>query len=262
MIARFFLWIGVIALGACAHQSDATFADLIRARNDAIARGDSAAVHKDITDDMEWVIGATGTPLQTPQFLAAISQAQNPPPEFTIDSVHARNLGDVATVTYRRRDRRRLGNVSTESWTRALEVYVRRDGRWLLAQHSHTWIVQAPTPIALDSTSLAAFVGRYQIGDGVADNVHFENGHLVATLSGLTVGGELMPVSEDAFSPDGMAPLIVFERDASGRIIGYVQGSPDGQVLRARYIAGSGTPTRDLPRPHTPAAPPAAKTAP
>jgi len=46
----------------------------------------------------------------------------------------------------------------------------------------------------------------------------------------------LVPVSENAFSPDGVAPLIVFERDGSGRVAGYVQGSPDGSVRRARRI--------------------------
>ena len=256
--------LGVIAICACARPQnlDATFTDLIRARNDAIARGDSATVHQGMTDDMEWVIGATGTPLRGSQFLAAISHAQHPPPEFTIDSVHVRDLGDVATVTYRRVDTRRLRGTSTTNWTRALEVYVRRDRRWLLAQHSHTWIVRSPTAITMDSTALAAFVGNYRIGDSVADSVHFEHGHLVATLTGLTEGATLVPVSPSTFSPDGIAPLISFERDASGRVIGYVQGAPDGQVLRTTYIAGSGTPARARPQPHMPAARPAAKTAP
>lgn len=216
---------------------DGTFRDVITARNAAMAQGDTAAVHRGITDDMEWVVGATGTVLGVSQFLAALSHVSNPRPEWTVDSVHARDLGGVATVTYRRLDRRRGGHFETSNWTRALEVYVRRGGHWVLVQHSHTWIVQSPPPIAMDSTALAAFVGRYEIGGDVVDNVHFEGSHLVATLSGQTEGGVLLPVSESAFSPDGIAPLIVFERDASGRVIGYVQGGPDGNVRRARRIA-------------------------
>jgi ketosteroid isomerase-like protein len=236
--ARLILVLGAVALSACSHRQDldSTFRDAINARNDAIARGDSATVHRGITDDMEWVVGASGMPLEATQFLSVISHIQNPPPQFTIDSVHARDLGDVATVTYRRVDRRRAGNSEMAIWTRALEVYVRRGGRWLLAQHSHTWIVQSPPTIAMDSASLAAFVGHYRIGDGVVDNVHFEGGHLVATLTGQKEGGVLFPVSESAFSPDGVAPLIVFERDAAGRVIGYVQGDPDGSVRRARKV--------------------------
>jgi hypothetical protein len=228
------------AIGLCAgarpRDLDATFRDVINARNDAMARGDTAAVHRGISDDMQWVVGATGTSIGASPFLSAISQVPNPPPEWTVDSVHARDLDGVATVTYRRLDRRRAGNVETSTWTRALEVYVRRGGRWLLVNHSHTWIVHAPPTIAMDSATLAVFVGHYQIGDGVVDNVHFEGGHLVATISGQTVGGVLLPVSEAAFSPDGVAPLIVFERDASGHVIDYVQGNPDGSVRRALRV--------------------------
>lgn len=43
-------------------------------------------------------------------------------------------------------------------------------------------------------------------------------------------------LADDAFSPDGVAPLIVCERDASGRVVGYVQQSPDGSVTRARRM--------------------------
>jgi hypothetical protein len=46
----------------------------------------------------------------------------------------------------------------------------------------------------------------------------------------------LVPVSENAFIPDGIATLIVFERDGSGRVVGYVQGAPDGTVRRAHRI--------------------------
>lgn len=227
------------ALGvACSPQRDldSTFRELISARNDAMVHGDTATVHRGISDDMQWVVGATGTTLTAPQLLSALSHVSNPLPEWTIDSVHARDLGDVATVTYRRIDRRRGGNYETTNWTRALEVYVHRDGRWVMINHSHTWIVQSPPTISMDSTALAAFVGHYQIGDGLYDDVHFEGGHLVATLSTQKVGGVLLPVSESAFSPDGVAPLIVFERDASGRVLGYVQGAPDGSVLRTRRI--------------------------
>ncbi len=63
---------------------------------------------------------------------------------------------------------------------------------------------------------------------------------LMATSSAETAmgapGAHLLPVSENAFSPEGIAPLIVFERDAAGRVIGYVQQQPDGVVARARRL--------------------------
>ena len=84
---------------------------------------------------------------------------------------------------------------------------------------------------------LAPFVGRYDRGKGYIDDVHFKDGYLVAqstyeALMGST-GAHLYPVSRNTFSPERSAPMIVFERDERGRVIGYVQQQPDGTIVRA-----------------------------
>jgi hypothetical protein len=117
-----------------------------------------------------------------------------------------------------------------------LDVFVRQGKRWLLEYHTQTWLVTPAAPVETDSTALAAFVGRYRIGPGYVDDVHWEGPLLVATASGQTVGATLVPVSATAFSPDGVGPLMIFERDATGRVVGYVQGLPDGQVVRAARL--------------------------
>jgi hypothetical protein len=68
------------------------------------------------------------------------------------------------------------------------------------------------------------------------DEVHWEGGHLVATVTGAPAGARLVPVSGTVFSPDGTGALIAFERDAAGRVTGYVQGYPDGRVNRRRRL--------------------------
>lgn len=89
-------------------------------------------------------------------------------------------------------------------------------------------------------------MGRYDRGSEYIDNVHFVGGQLVATSTAESLAGEvgthLRPVSTSAFSPEGVAPLIVFERDATGRVTGYVQQAPGGTVTRARRLD---TVTRD-----------------
>jgi ketosteroid isomerase-like protein len=212
------------------------FSQLIADRYAAIVRGDSAAVHRQLADDMSWVIVVSGGSMGTAQFLAAVSHAQEPRPRFEIDSVESRAFGDVATVTYRRTDHRVAGAFEDIHSSRSLEVFVRRGGHWRLVEHSETWIVKAPAAVTLDSAALNAFVGRYEIGPGFVDDVHREGRGLVATSTVEKTGARLVPVSESAFSPDGVAPLLVFERDATGRVVGYVQGSPDGVVRRARRI--------------------------
>jgi Domain of unknown function (DUF4440) len=233
------LGLATVVASGCTHTqraTDATFGSLIAARHAAMARGDTATVHRQLADDMNWVIGASGGTLSAAQFLAAVSHVQTPPPRYEIDSLHARALGTVATVAYRRVDRRTAGTYEATNLTRCLDVFVRRGSQWLLVEHSQTWIVQSPPPVRLDAAALGAFIGHYEIAPGFVDDVHWEGKELVATVTGQMQGGRLVPVSTSAFSPDGVAPLIVFERDATGRVVGYVQGSPDGGVRRARRI--------------------------
>src|SRR4051812_48946370 len=75
-------------------------------------------------------------------------------------------------------------------------------------------------------------VGRYAVAPGIVDDVHMERGHPVATITGYSPGAVLVPVSASVFSPDGVGALISFERDATGRVTGYVQGYADGRVVR------------------------------
>lgn len=210
------------------------FRSLLVARYAAIVRGDSAALSPHFADDLSWVVLANaGADLTKPQLLALIAQPQVPPPRFDVDSVHAQRFGDVAIVEYQRSDHRQVGSRKQTTSVRSQEVFVMRHGRWLLERHTQAWVVMPVTPVVLDPTTLHAFIGRYQIASGYVDNVHWENNELVATASGQTVGARLVPVSSTAFSPDGVGAVIVFERDSTGRVLGYVQAYPNGEVVRA-----------------------------
>jgi hypothetical protein len=94
--------------------------------------------------------------------------------------------------------------------------------------------------MTMESASLARFVGRYQRGTGYIDDMRFHNGHLLAqsTLEALvgSPGARLLPVSENTFSLEGVAPMIVVERNALGEVIGYVQQAPDSTIARARRL--------------------------
>lgn len=173
-----------------------------------------------------------GGEVTKPQLLALAGQSQGPAPRFEVDSVRAEVVGGVALVSFRRVDRRALGGVEFPTRWRVLDVLAARGGRWQLVRHTQTWLVAPVRPVSLDSAALQAFVGRYQAAPGYVDDVHWEGGHLVATITGYPPGARLVPVSGTVFSPEGVGALIAFERDATGRVIGYVQGYPDGRVLR------------------------------
>lgn len=198
----------------------------------AIARGDSARLRPWLADDLVWTDGTSGAEVGKARRLAASGRPPAVAPRITLDSVRTQRVGALTFVSARRVDRRTLGDYESTARWRVLAVFARRSGRWQLLRHTQTWLVAPAVPVPLDSAAQQAFVGRYAVTPGVVDSVHWTGGGLVATITGFPPGARLVPVSATVFSPDGTGALLAFERDAAGRVVGYVQGFPDGRVLR------------------------------
>jgi ketosteroid isomerase-like protein len=244
---------GCTKAGQSPQQLDEQFRDLLARQYTAISMGDTATLSRALADDLAWVVVANGGVVNKTQLVAMSAQVQNPIPRFEVDSLHVALVGSTAIAEYRRIDHRDLGEYRTQTVNRVIDVFRQQFGSWVLARHTQTWIVSPPTPVKLDSAALDAFVGRYEKGPGFVDDVHWQDGHLVAQSTVESVGATLVPVSNTAFSPNGIAPLIVFERDATGRVTGYVQQIPDGHVDRARRLTdvqtgASNNPTRKTTR--------------
>lgn len=211
----------------------------------AIARGDTADLRGHLADEVRWVSGTSGAVLDKTRLLAAAGRTSPVVSlSYTVDSVLATLLAaDVAVAEYRVTDRRTFRAYRPTFVSRASDVYVRRANRWVLLRHAQTWLVHPPDTLApVDTAALRPFVGRYDRGAGYVDDVHFVDGYLVAqsTLEALLglPGAHLWAVSSNTFSPEGSAPMIVFERDARGRVTGYVQQAPDGTIVRASRLEG------------------------
>lgn len=223
-------------LAARVRGSTSPFRDDLVAIYRAIARGDTSALRPYLADDLLWIVAATGDVITKRQLLSAAAPVQTPAPRFDVDSVSSHPLGTTTAVEYIRSDHRRLGSEELVTRWRASAIFISRGNARQLVRHTLSWIAAPVISIALDSTTLQAYVGRYQIAPGYVDDVHWENHGLVATASGQPAGARLVPVSGSAFSPDGLGALIVFERDVTGRVLGYVQGYPDGRVIRASRL--------------------------
>jgi hypothetical protein len=231
----------LVAAAACGATQQGRLSDEFRERiaalNAELANGDTGTVRPQLAGDLEWVTSA-GDWIGKRQLLAAIATPQDPRTSLHVDSVVVHPIGDIVLAEYRRTDHRRVGRYEFPASYRVSEIYVADGTQWQLTRHFMTMLPEPPErPQPLDSTLLAEFVGFYEIHPDYVDNVHFEGRSLVATVHGQTVGARLVPISTDAFLPDGSGHLIVFERDRTGRVTGYVQGYPNGVVIRARRLA-------------------------
>ncbi|MGI8548757.1 MAG: nuclear transport factor 2 family protein [Gemmatimonadaceae bacterium] len=216
---------------------DREFRVLIDARDAAVARGDSAALRRLISEDLVWVAGATGGRITSGQLLAAVGQMKAGSQKVESDSVRARRTGDIVTVDSRRTNHYAMGTRDAATASRASDVFVNRNGRWLLTYHTQVWIPAPPVPVPLDSAALSAFVGRYELAPGYVDNVHWSEGGLVATATGEVDGAKLVPVGATVFRVSSdIATVTIFERDSMGRVIGYVSHWPDGHAIIARKL--------------------------
>ncbi len=225
-------------------DDDSLFAGLVRAQYAAIIHGDSTTLGQQVANDLRWISATRGQVASRNELVAsARALPAGLTLQFDVDSVMAQRRGDVASVEFRLSDRRTYRGHQNVFVSRASEVWAREQGRWRVLHHAQTWIIQPPATIVLDSVALAPFVGRYDRGDGYIDDVHFLEGHLVAQSTSEREKGEpgahLYPVADAAFSPERAAPMIAFQRDASGKVTGYVQQQPDGTVARAPRMAGA-----------------------
>ena len=216
-------------------QAEPADANAARARLEtlysALAHGDSTTARSVLGNEVVWIVGSGGATLNRAQLIAAAGRPT--PARFAVDSLQTRRYRQTLIADYIRHDRWPLGDTSfIVSW-RAVAVFVAVDTTWRLVHHSLSWLAKPVRAVAIDSNALGSFVGRYQIAPGYVDNVHWEAGHLVATPTGQSEGARLIPVSATAFSPDGIGAVLVFERDARGRVVGYVQAYPDGRIIRA-----------------------------
>lgn len=213
----------------------------LRATFDAIARADTSALSRLLSDSLHWFSPSSGAVYTKAQLVGAAGRLPAAVSlVYDVDSVRVWTDGPVATAEYRLTDSRTFAAHTNTFTSRGVGVFAWESGAWRLRQHAQTWVPRSPTIIGMDTLALRAFVGRYDRGEGFIDEVHLQAGGLMATSSAEkamgAAGAHLLPVSENAFSPEGVAPLIVFERDAVGRVTGYVQQQPDGVVARARRL--------------------------
>ena len=170
--------LGLVALTLAISSRDAggqsataaTFRRILSALYTGAARADTAALEPLLAQDLVWVLGANGTALTKPQLLrAAAAHPPGAPARFDVDSVRVRTVGDAAFVDLVRTDRWTVGATSAVYRSRVLDVFVRERGRWRLARHTQTWLVDPVSPARDVARDLAALYRARR--DGIASGL-------------------------------------------------------------------------------------------
>jgi hypothetical protein len=151
------------------------------------------------------------------------------------ESPKVTSFGQTAVAVYRQSEKEIYGEQSLTSRVIVVDTYLKKDGNWLLIAH-----VEVPEPVKRQSIKMnpavfSQYAGQYEYGPGFVDTISVVGGKLMAQETGDDKPSELQPLNETNFFVDGDDGLVIFEKDASGKVSRYVYRTK-GQELIAKKI--------------------------
>jgi Domain of unknown function (DUF4440) len=214
-------------------QTSREIAEQINNRHVARARFDRNAYSTLI--DPSVVFAEPGEVQTAAQLLAEVHPTVGYKMVVENESPKVTNFGQTAVAVYRQNEKEIYGEQSLTTRVMVVDTYIKKDGNWVLIAH-----VELPEPLRRKSVKvnpavLTQYAGQYEYGPGFVDTISVAGGKLMAQETGDDKPSELQPLNEATFFVDGDDGLVIFEKDASGKVSRYVYRTK-GQELIAKKI--------------------------
>jgi hypothetical protein len=214
----------VFLLGATPQAQDVPA--LLRARTaqllDAITRGDPS-VWEQALDANARVIDENGEVLDRKAMVASVRplppgiSGAIRPIDFQVTVV-----GDVATTTYIADEDETFHGAQIHARYRMGETWVRRDGTWKLLSSQVLALRTDPPVVPTTAEQRKAYCGRYTLGD-LTYVVRCETDGLTGGSPGKPSKPLRFETPDVLFVPGEPRLRYLFQRDASGRVTGFLQ---------------------------------------
>jgi ketosteroid isomerase-like protein len=129
--------------------------------------------------------------------------------------------GDVAVATFIHQRVTYYGQVLDTKY-RSTETWIKRGADWKMISSQGRELLPDPPAVSLSSDELNDYVGEYAVGSGLVVKISKDGNALTASTNGeKTVA--LSAEARDVFFTPGAARIsIIFQRNASGRVTGYL----------------------------------------
>lgn len=229
------------ALQPSANATDKT-TDLLRAKDqallDAIAPGDRKVWDQALAANAVYV-DENGVIMDRAEFL---KQLEPLPPgasgTLAISSYSAHISGDLAAVVHIDDEQENYHGQMLHSRYLTTETWHREAGEWkLYLGHVYAMLKDPPT-ISLPSQELQQYAGRYVGGTDLVYSIQWDGKQLVGGRQGREMKPLAVEVHDVLFSPGQPRIRKIFQRDAHGKIIGFVDRRESWDLVWRR--AGSG----------------------
>ncbi len=214
---------------------DSVFRLLVLVRLQAFGRGDSAAYARLLADDVVH-INDYGMRRSRVALLAHVAANNGGAVRYDVSALHARLVGTAAVVDCEVRDYHRVGSREIRNTARELDVFREEAGEWKLLAHAETPELTSPAALDVGAASLQDYVGVYEWWPGFRETYTAVRGQLFVQASGDSTAVPLRAAAPDAFFVPGDASIILFARDASGRVRSILVHSDDGQLDVVRRV--------------------------
>jgi hypothetical protein len=154
--------------------------------------------------------------------------------------------GKVAVASYVDDQTARVGNQELHDQFLSVDTWIKRERAWKLLASYTIPLNQDPAPAHLAPQDLQQYVGVYSIDHGQTVKIASDGAALTRTGSD-GKSASLSAVARDIFVITGTdagygRPLVVFKRDADGKVSGYVNRDLTIPKLDAQADSATGTP--------------------
>jgi ketosteroid isomerase-like protein len=198
----------------------------LRARDqallDAIAPGEVKLWDAALAGDAVYV-DENGTVMTRAAFLAELKPLPaGSSGKITISAYSARLSGDVATIVHTDDEEETFHGQHLTAQYLMTETWRRQDGGWkLLLVHAYS-VLKEPKFIVLPPAELEAYVGRYTAAQDLVYIIKREGDHLLGQREGGPNVALKTEVRDVFFVSGQLRTRKIFERNSSGRVVGFV----------------------------------------
>jgi hypothetical protein len=236
------LTLGARAVTDCSAGSplpEEIFRKLVLQRVEAHSRGDAAGYRQLLAVDFVHV-DDTGKRRTIDEIAGLVGTGNRS--RWEVSKLHARPIGDsLAIVDCDLTEFVPFGPRELRMPLHETDVFVLRGDSWLFLEHAETHALDPPTPVTPNNAVLDDYVGRYECWPGYSETFTRNGNQLYGQATGDKSSAPLHAASNESFFVEGDPGLIVFVRDANGKVTHELIHFPDGKLLVARKVQATRT---------------------
>lgn len=223
----------IIAFAEKENTPAAEIANFEKARLAAFAGADKVAFDQMMADDAT-IVHSSGNVSTKADLMGVMrpSTPEQPLPVLSLEEPKARMYGDAAVLTGNLVETAKDGR--RELVLRFTNTYAKKDGRWQLVAGQLTTLSRERPAMKLDPQAWSSYLGEYKNSSGRIRTISADGDKLFTAVGSEKV--ELFAQSPDQFFIKQADVLLVFVKDAAGRVVSLINRRPNGDVIQEMKV--------------------------